>query len=272
MVLRGGGLAMMDMLSATDGAGALWQFHAFAFATVLSGGAGIRATLPLFLISLFHLIDPDAVPLSPETEWLGYWFICACLLVLLIIEILADLIPAVDHALHAILTPVHPIAGAVAAAAPGYGGGWATHLPMAVVGAGLALTAHGGKSMFRATSTATTGGAMNPLASISGTVGTTLVIVLSAFVAVLSIILAVVVVGLCIYSYRNLRRAQQRISFRQAGMAVVGANRFRHAGQQAGAASAGQELRPEMGEAESVEARARPLASAPAGAVDVESG
>eukprot|EP00408_Alexandrium_pacificum_P024227 CAMPEP_0171205214 /NCGR_PEP_ID=MMETSP0790-20130122/26435_1 /TAXON_ID=2925 /ORGANISM="Alexandrium catenella, Strain OF101" /LENGTH=273 /DNA_ID=CAMNT_0011670727 /DNA_START=61 /DNA_END=882 /DNA_ORIENTATION=- len=252
---------LMELLSADDGAGALWQFHAFALATVLSGSAGVRATLPLFLISLFHLISPESVPLSPETEWLGYWFICVSLLVLLVIEILADLIPAVDHALHTILTPIHPIAGAVAAAAPDYGGGYATHVPMAVVGAALALSAHGGKSVFRATATSTTGGALNPLASICGTVGTTIAILLSTFVAVLSIILAMVVVGLCIYSLRSLRRARERFDVRRAGLVAVAAARFRRGGQQA-EQQHGQEMRPPeviISAAEPVEARAQPL-------------
>mmetsp|Transcript_74773 Transcript_74773/g.167543 ORF Transcript_74773/g.167543 Transcript_74773/m.167543 type:complete len:263 (-) Transcript_74773:71-859(-) len=258
---------MLALLSATDGANAILQFHYFALGTVLAGGAGIRATLPLFFISLFHIIDPDKMPLSPEMEWLGYWFVCVLLLILLVVEILADMIPAVDHALHTILTPIHPIAGAVAAAAPTYSGGFLTHAPMALAGAGLALTAHTGKSMFRATSSATTGGTMNPLSSICGTLGTTVAIILAILVAVLSIILAMVVIGLCIYACRHGRRRVR--SAREAGLAVMGMNRFRRAGQEH-AEARGHEMQP--GEvasaAEPAEARAQPLVAESAGAVE----
>jgi len=241
------------MLDTTDGTSAVWQFHYFALATVLAGGSGIRATLPLFLISLFHQLDPEKVPLSPETEWLGYWFICACLLVLLVLEIVADLVPAFDHALHTVLTPVHPVAGAIAAFAPNYGGGLATHVPMAAVGGSLALMAHGGKSLFRAHSTATTGGTLNPLASICGTLGVVTTIVLAIFVAFLSIILAMAVVAFCIYSCRMLRQTRQQLSVRGAALVAVASQRFRRGSRGARAAS------PEVRTAEPGEARTQPL-------------
>uniref|UniRef100_A0A7S4Q224 DUF4126 domain-containing protein n=1 Tax=Alexandrium monilatum TaxID=311494 RepID=A0A7S4Q224_9DINO len=267
---------MLTLLSATDGAGAVWQFHAFALATVLAGSAGIRATLPLFLVSLFHLIDPDHVPLSPQTEWLGYWFICVCLGILLIIEILADLIPAVDHALHAILTPVHAVAGALAAATPDYAGGWLARLPMAVAGAGLALSAHGSKSAFRVQSTATTAGAMNPATSICGTLSATLAIALSAFVTLLALVLAAMFIAFCVWSCITIRQTARRINFRQAGLAVIGANRFRRAGQAhdtAGSAERGRLGPAEMSAVEPAEARARPLVpNFTGGSIAAESG
>merc|ERR1719195_883520 len=70
------------------------------------------------------------------------------------------------------MTFIHPIAGALAAAVPHYGGHAATHLPMALAGAALALGTHGGKAFLRLGTTATTGGHANVCVSIAGSVGT----------------------------------------------------------------------------------------------------
>lgn len=209
--------------------GALWQLHSFALATVLAGGAGIRATVPLFLLSLVHLLFPESVPLSGESEWLGYWFICAGLGILLIVEVLADTIPAVDHALHTVLTPVYPVAGALAAASPDYGGGVASHLVMAVCGAGLALIFHGGKSASRVGTTAAAGGVLTPLSSTAGTAGLISVVLAAMFLGVLCIIIALGVICLAVYIVLFVRRVSQERQFRMgdAGVVAIAAQRFR---------------------------------------------
>mmetsp|Transcript_29643 Transcript_29643/g.54595 ORF Transcript_29643/g.54595 Transcript_29643/m.54595 type:complete len:264 (+) Transcript_29643:1038-1829(+) len=144
-------------------------WHIFA-AAALAGGAGIRATAPLFLLSYFNLSDPKEYPLSKEASWLGHQEICIGLGALLLLEILADQIPAVDHALHAILTPAHPITGAVAAIAPNYCGGHVVRVPMAFLGASTALGVHAGKAILRGGSSGVSCGMLNPCLSVIETV------------------------------------------------------------------------------------------------------
>lgn len=188
----------------------LLQLHSFALANVLAGGSGIRATVPMFLISVMHSISPESVPLVSSMQWLGHWYVCFGLGILLIVEIVADVIPAVDHVLHAVLTPMAPLAGALMALAPDYWGGAYTHVPMAIFGAGLAFAAHSGKAAFRAGSTATTGGTMNCFASLVGTIGLTFTIIISIFFAMMSIFLAICVVIACVYSAFFLKKAAKR--------------------------------------------------------------
>jgi len=216
------------IVGTTDGTSAIWELHKFAMATVLAGGSGIRATVPLFLVSLIHHFDPKHVPLSEATEWLGYWFVCVGLGLLLIVEVLADTIPAVDHALHAVLTPVYPIAGALAAASPDYGGGILTHLTMAGLGGGLAFIFHGGKSTSRAGARTVAGGWWTPLQSLAGTVGVAGVILAVIFLVILSIFIAVGVICLGVYIVLFVKEAyRRRHSFRGTAMTAMAVNRFR---------------------------------------------
>jgi len=214
----------------TDGTGAIWELHKFAMGTILAGSAGIRATVPLFLISLIHQFDAKDVPLDPATEWLGYWFICAGLGVLLIVEVLADTIPAVDHAVHAVLTPVYPIFGALAAASPNYVGGPVTHIIMAGMGAGLAFIFHGGKAASRVGARSVAGGVWTPLQSTAGTAVVMLVVLVAIFLAVVSIFIAVGVICLGVYIVFFLKEAhRRRPTFRGTALAAVAVNRFRQA-------------------------------------------
>jgi hypothetical protein len=209
---------------------AILQLHRVAFATVLAGGAGIRATVPLLIMSLAHLVDSGDVPLSDAMKWLGHWYICAGLAVLLVIEVFADMIPSVDHAIHACLTPIYPIVGAVVAAAPLYGGGAMTHIPMAAFGALLALVSHGGKSLIRTGTSSATCGSGNSLQSACGTLTLIAVCVIAIVVAYIALVLAVVVVAGCIFAAVKLRQAAQKPpAMRKPVMPVLAAVRWRRA-------------------------------------------
>lgn len=223
------------MLYSTDSLDAIMQLHSIALAITFAGGSGIRATVPLFLASLLHLLAAEQVPLSPAVEWLGHWLSCGVLFALLIVEIVADFVPGVDHALHAIMTPVHTIAGALAAVVPDYAGGVASHLPMAVFGACLALVAHGGKSVGRFRSAAMTAGASSPVKSALGTVGLVAAIVVAVFVLILAVVFAILVVGISAYTFRRLKLAREQFRaghMREAVVPVLAAVRFRQHARQ----------------------------------------
>lgn len=165
----------------TPGSGTLdlCHFENFAIAACLAGSAGIRATLPAFLISILHQLNPQDYPISSEVHWIARPEICLLLGLLLLVEILADMIPAVDHAVHAILAPVHPAMGALMAITPDYCGGVLTKAPMAFAGAFMALGVHGGKAVVRAGSSATTGTIANPCVSVVESVLSFMLVVIS---------------------------------------------------------------------------------------------
>lgn len=157
-------------------------------ATALAGGAGIRSVAPIFLLSFFHRMDPELYPLSHGTQWLGHHGVCMFLGLVLLIEVVADQVPAVDHALHAILTPAHPITGALAAVAPAYCGGFQIKIPMAFIGATTALSVHAGKSAVRHVSSHTTCGTLNPIISIVESVVSVVLMVLCFLIPVASVV------------------------------------------------------------------------------------
>jgi len=139
-----------------------WQV---SVAMALSGAAGIRATLPVFLVTLLHQFDPIKFPIWGQLPWLGQHEACVLFGVSLIVEILIDLIPALDHVGHALLLPAYPILGGLVNISFDYCGGLMTHVPLAVLGGFLAALVHSGKAIVRMGSTASSGGFLTPFVS-----------------------------------------------------------------------------------------------------------
>lgn len=81
----------------------------------LSGSAGLNAYLPLFIIGVMTRLD--LMKVDEPYDRLASWPILLSLLVLLLIEMTADKIPAVDSINDGINTLIRPAAGAVLMAA-----------------------------------------------------------------------------------------------------------------------------------------------------------
>ncbi len=82
----------------------------------LSASAGLNAYIPLLVVGvLAHYTD--LIKLSPPWDTLANPWILIMLGILLIIEMLADKLPAVNHINDGIQTFVRPVAGAIAFAA-----------------------------------------------------------------------------------------------------------------------------------------------------------
>jgi len=198
---------LLDGQSAAAGEGPFCKWWHFSVAMALSGAAGIRATLPIFILSLLHQVEPEEFPLSDEVHWLRRQEICVLLGVLLLVEILADQIPAVDHALHAVLAPVHPLAGAAAAIAPHYCGGLYTKVPMAAVGGAMAGMVHSGKAFTRAGGSATSFGVLNPVMSHCENLSAVVLIVLSVISPVFALGASALFVYVAYLGFRWTRKA-----------------------------------------------------------------
>src|SRR5512144_1583584 len=136
-----------------------------ALAIALAASAGLRAWLPLLLAG--SLARLGVLDLGPAFQFLSSNKALLLFGVATAIELVGDKIPAVDHALDAIGTPLRPAAGALLAASVlGTVADPLTSIVLGTaVGAPSALVPHAAKAAVRAASTTVTGGLANPLLS-----------------------------------------------------------------------------------------------------------
>jgi uncharacterized membrane protein len=136
-----------------------------ALGIALAACAGFRAWLPLLLAGA--LSRAGWLELGSSFQFLGSNKALVLFAVASVIEILGDKVPAIDHTLDAIGTPLRPAAGALlAASALGRISDPLTALVLGTaVGAPAALVPHAAKSALRVASSALTGGFANPLLS-----------------------------------------------------------------------------------------------------------
>lgn len=163
---------------------------AAATGIALAASAGLRAFLPLFAAGLaarsFHW------PLASAVGWLASDAALLIFGIASVVEVLADKVPAVDHALDLLQTVLSPVAGAVAtvAALSGWPAPFALALAI-IVGAPVAGGLHAIGALTRIKSSATTGGAGNPFLSMLEDVLATVMVIL-AFLAPLLVVIAIV--------------------------------------------------------------------------------
>lgn len=132
----------------------------------LAAASGLRIFVPLLMAALaakFHLFG---IELNESMAWMTSNSAIAALGIATAVEIVADKVPFLDNALHAIGIVARPVAGAVAAGSM-FAGLDPTAAAVAgiIVGAPTALAFGAAQGGARATSTATTGGLANPFLS-----------------------------------------------------------------------------------------------------------
>lgn len=132
----------------------------------LAACAGIRAWLPLLMAG--GLARWGIIELGQSFQFISSDRALILFGVATVIEILADKVPAVDHALDSLSTVLRPAAGSLLAASVL----WQVSDPLTAlalgvaVGAPTSLVPHAAKSLLRAASTTFTGGLANPFISI----------------------------------------------------------------------------------------------------------
>ncbi len=153
-------------------------FLNLATAFGLSASAGLNAYIPLLVIALVDRLTDGLIDLQGPWVWLSNWWVIGVLAFLLLVEILADKIPAVDTINDVIQTVVRPAAGAILFAATTR----AIQLhPViaAICGVIVAGGVHAVKATGRPVVTATTAGVANPLISVAEDVTSTVVSIIS---------------------------------------------------------------------------------------------
>jgi hypothetical protein len=130
----------------------------------LAVAAGLNAYIPLLIAGL--LIRFDVYSFGEPYDILGSTPALIILGVLLVVEVLADKIPAVDSVNDVIQTVIRPASGAVlfAGAATGAGAEWSEALAL-ILGLVTAASVHATKSVARPVINVATAGAGGPVVS-----------------------------------------------------------------------------------------------------------
>ncbi len=185
----------------------------FLVGTGLAAAAGLNAWMPLLVLGLADRFLP-AVELPASWAWLSsdiaLWIIGAMLL----IEIIADKVPAVDSLNDVLQTVVRPASGGVVFGAGASAETLSVTDPAAFFSDSswvpiIALAVHGVKAAFRPVANAATGGVAAPVMSTVEDVSSLVLSVLAILVpvlAALALIGGVVAIGVGIRRYRRRRR------------------------------------------------------------------
>jgi hypothetical protein len=165
----------------------------------LSASAGLNAYIPLLIVGLLARYT-NLIALNQPWDTLANPWIILMLCVLVIIEMLADKIPAVNHINDVIQTFIRPAAGAIAFAASA---NVVTDIsPVLALGAGLLVsgTVHLTKSgVVRPAITATTGGTGNVPVSIAEDIISTVLSILAIIIPILIGTLLIVIASFVIW-------------------------------------------------------------------------
>jgi len=179
----------------------------------LSASAGLNAYIPLLVVGVIAHYT-DWIKLNSPYDLLANPWVLIVVSVLLIVEMLADKIPAVNHVNDIIQTGIRPAAGAIIFAASAHA---ITNVnPVIAIICGLLVSGsvHVVKSAaVRPAVTATTGGAANVPVSIAEDVVATAVSILSIVIPVLVVVFLIIFVALIIWWFwRRANRKRQPVS------------------------------------------------------------
>ncbi len=196
----------------------------------LATSAGLNAYIPLLMLGLLGRYT-DWIVLPEAWQWLENGWVVVLLGVLLVVEVIADKIPVVDHINDVIQTVVRPSAGGIAFGAaagaqtlviddPGQLFGSSDWVPIAI-GSVIGLVVHGMKAAARPVVNLTTGGLGAPVASTAEdafSVG-------MAFFAIIFPVVIVVLLILFVWFFIALRRRRKRRKAEQAELMALRAEK-----------------------------------------------
>lgn len=178
----------------------------------LSASAGLNAYIPLLIVGVVAHYT-DWITLNSPWNLLANPWVLIVLGILVIIEMLADKIPAVNHINDAIQTFIRPAAGAVVFAASAHVITNVHPILSLICGLLVAGSVHVVKSAaIRPVVTATTGGAGNVPVSFAEDVFASVLSLLAILVPVLvAVILILMVTWFLRWRQRRREKADQRI-------------------------------------------------------------
>ena len=185
----------------------------------LGAASGLNAWIPLFCLGLAQ--RTGLVELSQPFDSMGSTPVLIVLGALLVLDLIGDKIPVIDHVLHAVGVVIAPASGAIVVLAQE---NLLTHVHpalAALTGMVLGGTIHAGRSAVRPAVTAGTGGVGNPVVSIVEDVCSATLTALAIIVPVLAfgLVIALVVAGVVVFRRWRRRRAARRDAVTDAPVA-----------------------------------------------------
>ncbi len=172
----------------------------------LSASAGLNAYLPLLVVALTARYT-DLIKLNEPWNVMTSGWVIGVLVVLLLIEMTVDKVPAVDTLNDVVQTVGRPVAGAVLFAASSGVVGDLHPVVAFVAGLVLAGTVHTAKTVVRPAVTATTGGtgnwAVSLIEDVIALIGAVLAILLPVLIG-----LTVIFLLLSYFWWRSRRRTK----------------------------------------------------------------
>ncbi|MBI3168304.1 MAG: DUF4126 domain-containing protein [Chloroflexi bacterium] len=176
----------------------------------LSASAGLNAYIPLLVVGVIAHYAPNTLNLVKPFDLLANPWILILLGVLVIIEMVADKVPAVNHINDLIQTIVRPVAGAIAFAASA---NVITDInPVLALACGLLVagSVHTVKAAaVRPAVTATTGGAGNVPVSIAEDILATFTSVLAVVIPLIAGTLFIVLLVLALWWWASRKQKSQ---------------------------------------------------------------
>jgi hypothetical protein len=149
----------------------------------------------------------NLITLSKPWDALTSWWTIGVLTVLVLVEAIADKVPAVDHVNDAIQTFIRPTAGAIVFAASAGNVTEVSPVLSLICGLLVAGTVHTVKSVaVRPLITATTAGVGDPVVSTAEDVAATVISVLSVALPILMLVVLVLLIWALAALIRRLRK------------------------------------------------------------------
>ena len=183
-------------------------FSNIATSLGLSASAGLNAYMPLLVVAVTARFFPNLITLNEPWDVLTSWWVIGVLVVLLLIEMTVDKIPAVDSINDIIIqTFVRPVAGAILFAASS--NVIADIHPVLAMICGLILAGgvHAAKATVRPMVTGASGGTLNPVVSLAEDIASLAASLLAILVPILILLLLLLafLLGLLWYRRRKAR-------------------------------------------------------------------
>lgn len=169
----------------------------------LAGAAGLNAFIPLFLVAVLGRFG--VITLAAPFDVLTHTAVIVTLALLLLVELVVDKVPVLDHANDVIMTVVRPAAGALLFAGAS---GAITDLPAwALVVAGLvtALGVHTTKAAVRPVTNLASAGFAAPIVSVLENVFSAVLSAVAIFLPVFVILLLGLFAFVAVKLWRRVR-------------------------------------------------------------------
>ena len=177
----------------------------------LAMSAGLNAYVPLLLLGLLTRYT-SLLELPQQWAWLGNGWVLAALAVLLVVEIITDKVPGVDHLNDLLHTLIRPVAGGMvfASGSSSVAGAGDSTLGPFIAGLVVALLDHITKAAGRSVVNLSTAGIGAPVISTAEDLSAAAIALIAVLVPVLVLVLVLVGIAIGVWVWRRRRERRRR--------------------------------------------------------------